>query len=127
CQVVTVHDVAAGLLQRLGAMTTMKLQKLVYYCQVWHLARHGESLFPDDVQAWREGPVVPEIYTRHRKQYMVLDWRWGDPDAISGTAAQILDWVASTYGPFSAERLSRMTHNEAPWRIARGNDPDDAQ
>jgi hypothetical protein len=77
--VVTVHDVAAGLLSRLGSMTTMKLQKLVYYCQAWHLARYGEPLFPDEVQAWREGPVVPRLYAQHRKQYMVVDWQWGTP------------------------------------------------
>jgi uncharacterized phage-associated protein len=123
---VTVHDVAAGLLNRVGPMTAMKLQKLVYYCQAWHLARHGEPLFPDDVQAWREGPVVPQLYAQHRKQYLVADWRWGDPGAINGNAAEILDWVASRYGGFSAERLSRMTHNEVPWRIARGSRPETA-
>jgi uncharacterized phage-associated protein len=124
--VVTVHDVAAGLLSRLGSMTTMKLQKLVYYCQAWHLARYGEPLFPDDVQAWREGPVVPRLYAQHRKQYMVVDWQWGDASEINGTAAEILDWVATRYGGFSAERLSRMTHNEVPWRIARRDDPESA-
>ena len=33
----TVHDVAAYILQKLGKMTTMKLQKLVYYSQAWSL------------------------------------------------------------------------------------------
>ncbi len=31
----TVHDVAAYILEKRGPMTTMKLQKLVYYSQAW--------------------------------------------------------------------------------------------
>jgi len=102
----------------------MKLQKLAYYSQAWHLARYGEPLFPDEVQAWREGPVVPGLYAHHRKQYMIAEWQWGRAEAIEGSAAEIVDWVASRYGEFSAERLSRMTHNEVPWRVARGNSLD---
>jgi hypothetical protein len=36
---VEVHDVAAFILQHQGEMTAMKLQKLVYYSQVWSLVR----------------------------------------------------------------------------------------
>jgi uncharacterized phage-associated protein len=33
----SVHDVAAEVLANGGKMTTWKLQKLVYYCQAWHV------------------------------------------------------------------------------------------
>lgn len=33
----TSQDVAAALIDRLGEMTAMKLEKLVYYCQCWPL------------------------------------------------------------------------------------------
>ena len=39
----SVHDVAAALLREAGEMTTMKLQKLAYYCQSWHLARPSDA------------------------------------------------------------------------------------
>lgn len=55
----TAHDVAATVLGNLGSVTAMKLEKLVYYCQGWHLAREGTLLFPEPIEAWREGPVVP--------------------------------------------------------------------
>ena len=41
-----VFDVAAYILQQQGRMTTMKLQKLCYYAQAWHLTWTGHSLFP---------------------------------------------------------------------------------
>jgi uncharacterized phage-associated protein len=41
-----VHDVAAYILEKVGEpISTMKLQKLVYYSQAWHLAWDEEPLF----------------------------------------------------------------------------------
>ena len=53
----TVVDVAAYILKRCGAMTTMKLQKLAFYSQAESLARRGHPLFDEDFQAWRGGPL----------------------------------------------------------------------
>ena len=41
----TVHDVAAFILERLGSMTAMKLQKLCYYSHAWHLVWEERPLF----------------------------------------------------------------------------------
>lgn len=38
-------------------MTAMKLQKLDYYCQAWHLAWEGRAFFPEAIQAWASEPV----------------------------------------------------------------------
>lgn len=38
----------------------MKLQKLCYYAQGYALAE-GFELFPEDLQAWQHGPVIPEL------------------------------------------------------------------
>jgi uncharacterized phage-associated protein len=118
--VATVDDVAAALLTMLGRMTTKKLQKLVYYSQAWHLARHGVRLFPDEIQAWREGPVVRKLYDRHRTRYEIRAWPDGAPARLRDDQSATVRWVAATYGGFSAESLSRMTHAESPWRVARG-------
>jgi hypothetical protein len=44
----TAHDVARHILSR-RAMTAMKMQKLAYYSQAWHLARKGAPLFVEPV------------------------------------------------------------------------------
>ena len=41
----SVFDVAAYILQQQGAMTTWKLQKLVYYSQGWSLVWDDDALF----------------------------------------------------------------------------------
>ncbi|MDB9308928.1 DUF4065 domain-containing protein [Aphanizomenon sp. CS-733/32] len=40
----------------------MKSQKLLYYAQSLHLAMYDEPLFPEEIQAWRYGPVCPPAY-----------------------------------------------------------------
>ncbi|ANZ39592.1 hypothetical protein BBK82_29640 [Lentzea guizhouensis] len=115
-----VHDVAAALLTETGPVTTMKLQKLVYYSQAWHLVFHGEPLFDDLVEAWPQGPVTRSLYDKHRRQRQVASWPSGDSSALTAAESQTVSWVLAKYGAFSAESLSQMTHMEAPWRIARG-------
>ena len=47
-------------------ITNMKLQKLMYYAQAWHLAVIGDELFSDDFQAWIHGPVIPALYDKYK-------------------------------------------------------------
>ena len=116
----SVHDVASAVLSRMGAITSMKLQKLIYYCQAWHLSRTGAPLFAERIEAWRQGPVVPAVFRDHGGQYSVDSWPRGNPDALTEDETRTLGWVLSKYGSFSAESLSEMTHLELPWRVARG-------
>lgn len=43
-------------------MSNMKLQKMLYYQQGYHLALFDEPLFEDDLEAWMYGPAVPIVY-----------------------------------------------------------------
>ena len=112
-------DVATALLAALGPMTAKKLEKLAYYAQAWHLAWHPEPLFDDEIQAWREGPVVKRLYENHRHRYMIHEWTFGDAKNLTHDERQTVLWVAEKYGSFTAEALSRMTHNDVPWRVTR--------
>ncbi|RZK27839.1 MAG: DUF4065 domain-containing protein, partial [Hymenobacter sp.] len=66
-----VIDVAAYCLERQGPLGAMKLQKLVYYCQAWHLVVFNAPLYLEEIQAWAYGPVVYELYKQHRGQFVV--------------------------------------------------------
>ncbi|MGI9001096.1 MAG: Panacea domain-containing protein [Pseudonocardia sp.] len=116
---VAVDDVAAAILARTGQITTWKLQKLAYYAQAWHLVKYGTRLFVDDFEAWAQGPVVRVLYNQHRRRNRVSDWPSGDQQNLSQTERVLLDWVIDQYGSFTAESLSRMSHIEAPWLLAR--------
>lgn len=43
-------------------LTNLKLQKLLYYTQGHYLAQTSNALFEDKVEAWKYGPVIPEVY-----------------------------------------------------------------
>ena len=121
---VSVHDVAAYILKRCGEMTAMKLQKLVYYSQAWSVVWEERPLFDARIEAWSNGPVVPELYAAHRGKFMVADWPLGDSNKLGeedeGTVVAVCDY----YGGKSAQWLSDLTHAEAPWRDARVGIPD---
>lgn len=120
-----VDDVAAALLEATGPVTTMKLQKLVYYAQAWHLVFSAEPLFGDTIEAWSQGPVTRSLYEQHRDRYKVAKWSPGSPARLSPAELETISWVLRKYSGFSAEALSRMTHMETPWQIARGVLADD--
>src|SRR4051812_46071325 len=49
------------------AITPLKLQKLVYYAQGYHLRDNkGQSLFPEKILAWDHGPVVHQLWEDYK-------------------------------------------------------------
>lgn len=122
----SVHDVAAYLLGKYGPMTTMKLQKLVYYCQGWSLAWDGEPMFDESIRAWANGPVVYELFDLHRGMFRVANWPAGDPNHLTQDEIETADAVLSSYGRLSGQQLIEKTHGERPWLEARGDLPEGA-
>ncbi|MFV2197384.1 Panacea domain-containing protein [Nocardiopsis sp. LOL_012] len=115
-----VTDVARYILDRLGPMSAMKLQKLCYYSYGYHLAWEERPLFPERFEAWANGPVAPDLYTRHRGLFSVEpEDIGGDPEALDPGERESVDLVLGSLRDFSAHHLSAMTHREAPWLRAR--------
>ncbi len=115
------HDVAAYILSKAGPMTAIKLQKLVYYSQAWHLAWEERPLFHERIEAWANGPVVPALYYHHRGKFEVRDWPVGDPSKLADNERETIDLVLNSYSKLAPWQLTELTHNEAPWKEARGD------
>jgi len=115
----SVFDVAKYILTQKGTMTTMKLQKLVYYSQSWSLVWDEEPLFTEGIQAWASGPVVRELCDCHKGQYLISDVPYGDTSNLSSKQIETIDVILGAYGDKSAQWLSDLTHMEDPWNIAR--------
>jgi uncharacterized phage-associated protein len=114
-----VFDVAKYILQKQGAMTTMKLQKLVYYCQAWSVVWDQKPIFSEKIQAWASGPVVRELYENHKGQYQISSLSKGKVENIKPKEKATIDAILETYGDKSAQWLSDLSHMEAPWNLAR--------
>ena len=119
----SVHDVAAYILNRRGAMSTMKLQKLCYYSQGWSLAWDERPLFKEPIRAWANGPVVYELFDAHRGQFSVRRWPEGNPDNLTKDERETVDAVLFAYGKLSGQQLSDKSHSERPWIEARAGMP----
>jgi uncharacterized phage-associated protein len=115
----TVHDVAAYIVKKLGVLSCLKLQKLVYYAQAWSLAWDDRPIFRARIEAWANGPVVPELYRHHRGAFQVTDWPLGNPGNLNQDERETVNAVIKFYGERSPQWLSDLTHMEAPWIKAR--------
>jgi uncharacterized phage-associated protein len=117
-----VFNVAKYILEQRGSMTTMKLQKLLYYCQAWHLVRSDAQLFDDDIQAWAAGPVVRSVFAQHRGRYTISATDIGstaDSGGLQEDEKTTIRKVLERYGDMTAAQLSDLSHSERPWIEAR--------
>jgi len=112
---------------RVGA-NVLKLQKLLYYVQAWHLAFKDEPLFAGKFQAWVHGPVNRAIYNRFAETHTMYSAvtradiaKDFDSNRIPAESRAHIDEILEAYAPMSGTQLEAMTHDEEPWIKARGN------
>lgn len=108
------HDVAAELRSRHPGMGTVKVHKLLYLCQGYHLATFGIPLFDETISAWDNGPVVGKLWWAEDRNITP------PPATRPPTEAELntVGYVLSRYGALSGRDLIRLTHSEDPWRRA---------
>ena len=115
----SVHDVTAHILQRCGPITSMKMHKLLYFAQAWSMARNGTPLFPERIEAWRDGPAVPEVFRHHAGKKTLTEWPLGNASYVSQTGAAVIALVLSIYGHQTGDELRHLSHRESPWMEVR--------
>ncbi|WP_432343395.1 type II toxin-antitoxin system antitoxin SocA domain-containing protein [Shinella yambaruensis] len=125
-----IHHVADYIIFKLRTggvfVNVLKLHKLMYYAQAWHLAFGRGQLFAGRFQAWVHGPVSRELYDRfkdYKSMYstvelsdLLADFNPANPAAHERAH---IDAVLEVYGDYTGDQLEEMTHREAPWLEAR--------
>ena len=98
-------------------LTNLKIQKLAYYIQGFHLAYFDEPLFDDPIVAWQYGPVVVSLYDSLKKfgNNAVI---FTDDSVVKMNKKQrdLIDAIFNQIGQYSAWKLVEMTHSEDPWK-----------
>ena len=119
------HDAraVANVLIRLGIDGTrprnpLQLIKLTYLCHGWMLGLYHRPLSAQPVEAWKYGPVIPDVY-RGLKRYgnkrvtVVQDFPSSDFDALED---DLIRQVFDVYSDFTGVQLSQLTHARGtPW------------
>lgn len=104
-------DVADYILTQKGTMSAMKLQKLLYYTQAWHLVWEDKELFSEEIQAWANGPVVPSLYSLHQDIFSLEPVFFkGNISIIPDESKDVIDRALKFYSDKDAEWLSDLTH-----------------
>lgn len=115
-------------------ISPLKLQKLLYYIQSWHLVYFNkQNIWEELPQAWVNGPVYPTIYKRfkHIPRYdMIIPGKVGISSTLEEKAKSLqlskdqydfIDSIFQFYGVMDHDRLVFLTHSEQPWSEKRAN------
>lgn len=114
-------------------MTPMKVQKLLFYLNGWHLAVTGSPCVAEPFGVWKYGPVLQSVYheLKHYGGCAVSKYiEEYDPktDSMKSFVVaesqkdfhEILDLTWEKYIGIDATRLSAMTHApDSPWASAK--------
>ncbi|GGB41909.1 hypothetical protein GCM10011409_19320 [Lentibacillus populi] len=123
-----VQDVINWFLSK-DSMSPKKLQKLLYYAYSWTLALQNEDvenlenkLFDNNFEAWVHGPVLPSVYHDfktfgYHDIARLEDYKIKFDEDIE----DILNQVWDEYGDYNGNQLESITHQEEPWKKARGD------
>ncbi|WP_303230505.1 Panacea domain-containing protein [Comamonas kerstersii] len=104
-------------------LTPMQLVKLTYIAHGWSLAIRGVDLFRNRIEAWKYGPVIPDLY-QATKQFgrnpIPLELIGGENDfPVTPEDKKFLEEIFGAYGDLDGIKLSYLTHQAGtPWTEA---------
>lgn len=109
-------------------VTNLSLQKLVYFCHGWVLAKTGQPLVRHGFEAWQYGPVIPYLYRDFSDQESSPITRRAERlDPITGerqtatyqvdaATLEVIRSVLRFYGRLRPGTLVELSHAEdGPW------------
>lgn len=103
-------------------ISLLKIVKLVYFCQGWSLAMTQKTLFKENIEAWKLGPVIRSVYFNY------YDYKSKPIDKIHSntiTAKEqfdVIDFVYNCYSKLTAGQLVHITHKKnSAWDKAYTN------
>jgi uncharacterized phage-associated protein len=123
---------AKYVIDKIGNMPHLKLQKLLYYIDAWHIAVLDRPIIEEKFEAWMHGPVLRTIWNDY-KDYGVMTLnnlvsiKDNEKDIIEKSIEQsltkdqieLMNDVLNEYGDKSAYHLECLTHEATPWLEAR--------
>lgn len=114
-------------------ISNLKLQKLLYFIQVYFLIETKKPCFNEIIEAWDFGPVIPVAYNEykgyagthipHIKQYIEYDKNniWNNKrvdynnNIILSDDKYLINAVVDKLANYTATDLVNITHHQKPW------------
>lgn len=134
----TVVDTIYYLLKKIGKCDKLKIIKLIYLADKYHLAKYGRTITNDDYYAMEYGPVATTakdvlsfdkqlISSKEREYAEQLIKHSGkfdfeanknvnvDIDTLSETDKEVLNFVINKFGKMKSDELVKYTHKYPEW------------
>lgn len=114
--------------EKTGEITSLALQKILYYIQGIFMVNYGRPLFKEECQAWVHGPVYKEVYDMFKgfkynpiedKRFVIFRDRF---QMLTDEEKEVIDMVLNSFGMYSGKTLEWITHKESPWADAFDGD-----
>lgn len=117
-------------------VTNLQIQKILYYLQAKTLVYNGRPLFKENIEKWRLGPVIPEVYHEYKlygsqpideiSTEMIFDdetfnvefVEFDENDIDAETRDDISGAIITLLGKDAFE-LVDLTHEHTPWKQLR--------
>lgn len=96
----------------------MKLQKLIYFSQLIHLARTGDVLFEDPICAFANGSVIEDVRLYYKNNIKGLINEAMQLGNFSENEVITLQITEAIFCNLSAKELSELNHLHESWKIA---------
>lgn len=118
--VINIADTILKIAKKSGKqLTPLQLMKLVYIAHGFYLAMKSGDLFNEKIEAWKYGPVIPELYhaTKHFGRDVIPFDKIDDGEpSVSESDYIFLEDVFNKYGHLDGIALSSLTHKAGtPW------------
>jgi uncharacterized phage-associated protein len=102
-----------------GNICVNKLNRLLYYAQMWYLGLYDKPLFKDDFEAWCSGPVIVKEFNR-----FVSNGTCNISDNVkirkyTSKVTEHLNEIIEVFGNLSVYKLNKMCCEELPYEKAR--------
>lgn len=120
----TILDVGQRITETIPGVDKLKLYKLCFYAQAWHLAWAGSPLFTEQLQAWVHGPVSPDLRRATEpvaEGNRVFRVPGGNAGSRTNYEVAVVDSIVDHYGSVPSLALSKRSHASEAWIEARGD------
>lgn len=100
-------------------MNLEKLEKLLYYYQVWGLVLYEEELLDCKFIGHIKGPKITDFEAIYKSNINVWIEHKKPIEELPDREKRVLDEVWSRYGSLSDDELVNLSKNEWPWIHSR--------
>ena len=116
------------ILQEYSPISHLKLQKLLFYCEAYHLAYFESELLNQQFEAWVHGPVCRDVFNNLKDKSLIyadisFDNCYNPKHKLEGLLTtnqmEVVNDVLEELSEWTALELENATHSETPWINAR--------